>query len=128
MSEKHPSPVRFLVDADLPRCVLEAIRQKGYDALDVRDTPLGAATDDRIAAFARKEGLCLVTGDFDFAGVRNYPPADYAGLIVLSLPKNATARTIRRLVVSLLARPNILARVPGKLAIVEFGRVRFRPA
>jgi predicted nuclease of predicted toxin-antitoxin system len=120
--------MRFLVDADLPRAVADALRGSGYEAVDVRDTYLGQSPDEDIAFLAKKERFCLITGDFGFADTRNYPPEDYDGIIVLGVPRHATARTIRKLVDRLLARPEVLALVPGRLAIVEPGRVRLRPS
>ncbi len=34
----------------------------------------------------------MVTGDFGFADIRLYPPGEYAGIIVLSLPRNASSK------------------------------------
>ena len=76
--------MRFLVDADLPRSVIGLLQRYGHEAVDVRDIGLRSATDSRIAAYAKSKGLCLVTGDFDFADIRNYPPKEYEGLVVLN--------------------------------------------
>ncbi len=119
--------MRFLVDADLPLRTTEVLRAKGHEALDVRTTLAPAATDGVIASFVQAHGLCLLTGDFGFADVRNYPPEQYAGLMVLELPRDATEPIILKLVEDLLAQPEILSRLPGRLAIVAFGRVRLRP-
>jgi predicted nuclease of predicted toxin-antitoxin system len=43
---------------------------------------LQGAKDREIAAYARSEGLCLLTGEFDFSNVRNYPPKQYSGIVV----------------------------------------------
>ncbi len=118
----------FVVDADLPRRAAELLRAAGHDALDVRDIGLGSAPDEDIAEYARKSGRCLVTGDFGFADVRNYPPGGYQGLVVLQLPPNATGPVILALLGELVAQPDLLERLPGRLAIVEPGRVRLRPA
>ena len=67
--------MRFLVDASLPRSATALLRQLGHDAADVRDIGLRQATDDVIAAHARTNHQALVTRDFDFADIRNYPPA-----------------------------------------------------
>jgi predicted nuclease of predicted toxin-antitoxin system len=75
--------MRFLVDANMPRSAAVRLQQMGHDAVDVRDIGLGGATDDVIAAHARHDKRALVTRDFDFADIRNYPPADYAGIVVL---------------------------------------------
>ncbi|MBN2021365.1 MAG: DUF5615 family PIN-like protein [Pirellulales bacterium] len=120
--------MKVLIDADLPRPTADLLRDLGHEATDVRDIGLGAASDDRIAAFARQNGLCLVTGDFDFADVRVYPPEDFAGLVVFVFPDNANRESILRLVGAFFADGAILKRLPGRLAIAEPGRVRLRPA
>ena len=119
--------MRFLIDADLPRAVALRIRREGHDAVDVRDVGLGAASDAEIARRARDERRCLVSGDFGFADVRNYEPMSYAGILVLSLPAGATARLILQLIEDVMQQPEILARLDGRLAIVEPGRLRLRP-
>ena len=84
------------------------------------------AKDARIAQYARENHLCLLTGDIDFADVRKYPPEKYAGIIVLRLPGHATASFILRVIEQLLQQEALLAKIPGKLAIVEPGQVRLR--
>jgi predicted nuclease of predicted toxin-antitoxin system len=118
--------MRFLVDADLPRATSELLRRFGHTPIDVREVGLGAAKDSVIAAYAREHRLCLLTGDFDFSDMRTYPPVDYAGIIVLKLPRDATASFILSLIQSVLEHDRLLSEVSGKLAIVEPGRVRFR--
>lgn len=120
--------MRFLVDEDLPRSTGDLLRRYGHEAVDVRDVGLRGAKDSQIASYAQSEGLCLVTGDLDFADIRNYPPGEYAGLIVLRLPRAATASFILSLLESFVQRPNLIAQVPGRLAIVEPGVVRIRAA
>ena len=90
--------MRFLIDADLPRATGEALRRAGHDAFDVRDIGLGDAKDHEIAVYAQAHKLCLLTGDFDFADIRNYPPHSYAGIVVLTIPRNATVTFILHLV------------------------------
>src|SRR5690349_5246624 len=88
--------MRFLTDANLPRSAAVLLRQMGHDAIDVRDIGMGAATDDLIAAHAQHDQRALVTRDFDFADIRNYPPANYPGIIVLRLPDDAIAMQVVR--------------------------------
>ena len=118
--------MRFLIDADLPRATGESLRRAGHDAFDVRDIGLGDAKDSEIAAYARAPQLCLLTGDFDFADIRNYPPHLYAGIVVLTILRHATVAFILQLVDIFLQQTAVLARLPGRLAIVEPGRVRMR--
>ena len=120
--------MRFLLDADLPRSSADVVRRHGYDAIDVRDLGPSVAKDPQIARYAQVERLCLITGDYGFADIRHYPPAQYVGIIVLNLPRTATASYINRLLDSFLKQTELIAQLPGKLAIVEAGRVRLRQA
>ena len=120
--------MRFLIDANLPRSTKPLVVRLGHEAVDVRDVGLGAAKDDVIARHAQTQGFALITRDFDFADIRNYPPADYPGILVLELPDDATAQAILKVIESFLGRPDLLERLPGRLAVVQVSRVRFRPA
>jgi predicted nuclease of predicted toxin-antitoxin system len=44
---------------------------------------MGNADDGVIARHARENTFCLITRDKDFGDIRNYPPGDYGGIIVL---------------------------------------------
>lgn len=68
----------------------------------------------------------MVTADLDFSDIRNYPPREYVGLVVLKLPRTATASFILNLLESFLKEEDLIAQMPGKLAIVEPCRVRIR--
>lgn len=118
--------MRFLVDEDLPRSTVDLLLRYKHEAVDVRDIGFRGAKDPQIAAYAQRESLCLVTGDLGFSDIRNYPPGNYAGLVVLRLPRIATASFILSLLESFLQQEDLVARMPGKLAVVEPGRVRIR--
>jgi predicted nuclease of predicted toxin-antitoxin system len=120
--------MRFLLDADLPRSASEVVRQHGHEAVDVRDVGLRDAKDWQIARYAQKEKLFLLTADQDFADIRNYPPSQFAGIAVLSLPRNATSAFINRLLDSFLKQESLVSQLTARLAIVEPGRVRVRGA
>ncbi len=120
--------MRFLLDANMPRSAAGAVQRLGHEAVDVRDIGLGGSDDEQIAAYAKEHKFALVTRDFDFSDVRNYQPAEYAGIIVLELPDDVIAATVVKVLESFLSQPELLAQVPGRLAIVESWRVRFRPA
>jgi hypothetical protein len=122
------SSVRFLIDADLPRSTKILLEQFGHEAIDVRDIGLRSAKDSTIARYAQDHQACLLTGDFGFADIRNYPPETYYGIVVLGLPRDATASFILHLIEGILHQSDVLVRLPRKLAIVEAGRIRLRPA
>ena len=118
--------MQFLIDEDLPRLTGKLFQRYGYEAIDVRDIGLRGARDSQIIAYAQSKGLCLVTGDFDFSNIRNYPPAQYAGFIILGIPRDATAHFILNLLEGFLKQPELISELHGKLAIVEPGRIRIR--
>ncbi|MBI5183925.1 MAG: DUF5615 family PIN-like protein [Nitrospinae bacterium] len=118
--------MQFLIDEDLPRSTGDLLRRYGHEAFDMRDIGLRGAKDSQIATYAQSKGLCLVTGDFDFSDIRNYPPPQYAGLIVLSIHREATAIFILNLLESFVNQEKLVSEMPGKLAIVEPGRIRIR--
>ena len=111
--------MRFLVDANLPRLVVPLLRSLGHRVEFARDIGLAAAPDRDIAARARLTGAVLLTRDLDFANVRQYPPEDYPGLVVLRLPDDATADVIAGVIERFVREPTFLAASSGRLAIVE---------
>jgi predicted nuclease of predicted toxin-antitoxin system len=119
--------VHFVVDASMPRSTAALIRSHGHQATDVRDIGLGGAPDEDIAVHAQANQLAIISRDFDFADIRNYPPDQYAGIVVIELPCTATAPMILNLVDIFLRQAQTLNDLPGRLAIVEPGRVRLRP-
>ena len=119
--------MKFLLDANMPRSAASLLRGLGHEVEDVRDVLPNGAADATVAAHAQARQLILITRDFDFADIRNYPPKDYAGIIVLELPDDAIAAQVNQALRSFASRPELLARLTGRLAIVESWRVRFRP-
>src|SRR5258706_16130282 len=118
--------MHFLIDADMPRKTADILIAAAHVATDVRDIGLGAADDSLIAAHAKANGLALITGDFGFADIRNYPPQDYHGLAVFEFPPSATAPFILRLVQVFVDHPDIIARLRGRLAIISPAHIRLR--
>lgn len=118
--------MQFLIDEDLPRSCTEIISDFGYSVLDVRDIGLQGVADSEIAVYAKKNHLCLVTCDFDFSDIRNYPPEKYSGIVVLDVPFRATAKYKNNLLRFFLEQVEIVSEIKGKLAIVRPGMIRIR--
>jgi len=119
--------VPFLIDANLPRSVVALLKSLGHDVEFARDIGLADAPDRDIATRAKRTGAVLLTRDLDFANIRQYPPEDYPGLVVLRLHDDATAPAIVEVVERFVREPAFLAALRGRLAILEGDRVRFRP-
>lgn len=118
-------PLRFLIDEDLPHALTTVFASAGYEALHIRDVGLRGAPDEQIAAYAQAHHLCLVSADLGFADIRLYPPAQYAGIIVLRVPTSATKAVLAELIQEWLASGHA-EKARGNLTIVEPGRVRIK--
>ncbi len=94
--------------------------------MDVRDVGMGRADDPEIAAHARAHKHCLLTEDWGFADIRVYPPAMYFGIVVIETADNGIDEKLATLR-KLLERAEIVAALPGRLAIVTPARIRLRP-
>jgi predicted nuclease of predicted toxin-antitoxin system len=73
----------FKVDENLHSDIAEALRSRGHDAVTVHLQKIRGGTDARLADVCQAEGRAIVSLDLDFANIRNYPPQNDPGLIVL---------------------------------------------
>jgi predicted nuclease of predicted toxin-antitoxin system len=119
--------MRFLIDADLPRDTSALLASYGHVGIDVRDIGMRHAKDPGVASYASQNGLCIATADWGFSDIRVYPPERYPGIVVIGLPPHATRPVILGTFAYLLDRPDVVAILPGRLAIVEKNRIRLRP-
>ena len=109
--------MRFKVDENLHEDIVEALRSRGHDALSVHDQKMRGSSDARLGEAGRAEGRAIVSFDLDFANIRDYPPGDYPGLIVLRLADQSRPYIMRifRSVLDLLDRESLA----GCLWVVE---------
>jgi predicted nuclease of predicted toxin-antitoxin system len=116
--------VRFKTDENLPIEVATLLRQHGHNALTVSEQSLGGGGDPMVAAACQAEKRAIVTLDLDFADIRNYPPENYSGIIVLR-PVLQTVPTLERMTTRIIA---LLGQEPldGCLWVVDDHRVRIR--
>ena len=117
--------MRFKTDENLPRQIAELLSHAGHDALSVEEQGLAGVADSGLAAVCRVESRAIVTLDTDFMDTRRFPPASYAGIVVLRPRYQSVPRLVAmtsRLIPLLVTEPLV-----GKLWIVDEGRVRIRP-
>lgn len=119
--------MRFLIDANLPRSAIGTLLARGHHVEFARDIGLAAAPDAQIAEHARQTGAAILTRDLDFADIRRYPPRQYGGIVVLRVPDHFTAGEIVTVLERFLTEPRFIDKLPGRIAIVDENRVRFRP-
>ena len=118
--------MRFLIDACLPRDCAVLLHSYGHTSVDIRDIGMRDADDPDVAEHARVNQLCLLTEDWGFADIRVYPPAQHHGIVVIEVPDGGIPEKLAALR-NLLERSDIVAALPGRLAIVTSARIRLRP-
>ena len=106
----------FLVDAQLPPLLAEALRQAGCEAVHVIDLGLQAATDEQIWDEAISRSAVLVTKDSDFA-LRRAATNDGPAILWVRVG-NTSNRKLIELV--LRALPAIIAAIERDEAVIEF--------
>ena len=119
--------IRYLLDADLPRSASRALRERGCDAVDVRDIGLEEAPDETIFRYAVTHRLTLVTADKGFTNLLRFPLGTHAGLVVARFPPHTPALRKSRILMRWVA-PLDEKDVAGNLLIIEPRGVRIRRA
>lgn len=119
--------IRFLIDADLPRSVRTALRQRGYLADDVRDLDLGTATDEAVLHHAMAHGYTVISADRGFSNLLRFLLGTHQGIIVARFPRHTPARTKVRLLLRWI--PTLLEEdIKGNLLIIQPKGIRIRRA
>lgn len=119
--------IRFLIDADLPRSVFAALRDRGLLADDVRDLGLGTASDDIVLQFAKTHVYTLVSADKGFTNLLRFPLGTHHGIIVVRFPRHTSARVKTRLLLQWI--PTLGEEdLTGNLLIIQPKRIRIRRA
>ena len=114
--------MQLKLDENLSPDFREPLVRAGHDVATVYEQRLGGADDPKVAEGCKREGRCLVTADQDFAQIIDYPPEQFAGIVVLRHPQ-PTLQGMRDLVAQLAVAVERESPI-GRLWIVEPGRIR----
>jgi len=118
--------MKFKVDENLPREVIQILVAAGHDSVSALDQDLGGEPDEVLLRICAAEGRAIVTEDLDFADLRRFPPNEHAGIVVFRLRRPGLNAAVEA--TELLLRQINVDELPGKLIIVESGRFRLREA
>jgi predicted nuclease of predicted toxin-antitoxin system len=106
----------FLIDAQLPPSLAEALRQAGCQAVHVVDLGLLAATDQQIWDEAISRSAVLVTKDRDFP-IRRAASDDGPAILWVRVGKLSNRKLIE---LALQALPAIIDAIERNETVVEF--------
>jgi predicted nuclease of predicted toxin-antitoxin system len=116
--------MKFKLDENLGCAASRYLEDTGCDVSTVRLQNLCGTADRNLIDVCASEGRCLVTLDLDFSNPLQFPPEQYAGIIVLRLPKQPSVEDIVDSLKTLAAAVPAGTDLSGSLRIVSKGRVR----
>lgn len=117
--------MKFLIDNALSPFVAEGLKQKGFDAVHVRDYQLQTANDEVILERAAGEGRILVSADTDFTTILALRKKNKPSIIVFRRGADRRPEGQVRLILSnLSAIQEYLDQ--GSVIVFELARVRVR--
>ena len=117
---------RFKVDEDLPRQIADLLIAHGHDAATVVGQGWQGMSDEILWPCVQNERRWLMTADKGFADLRQYPPGNHAGVILLR-SQEESRRAYLELAAIALERLK-LDELAGALVVVTYRGVRIRRA
>lgn len=115
--------MKLKLDENLGRSVVEQLCQAGFDVTTVAEQNMRGAADDLLIEVCKSEQRCLVTLDKGYANPLQYRPTEYAGLVVIRLPRRQLFADLQSAVKILISGMKKRA-VNGQLWIVLKDRIR----
>lgn len=95
--------MKFKIDENLPIEIAKLLIENDHDAKTVNEQQLKGANDSVLINLCKQEKRAIITFDTDFSNIREYPPNEYAGIIVLRLSSQAKNHVINVFQKTLLA-------------------------
>ena len=115
--------MRILVDENVPRKAVEALRTDGHDVVWAVEVGRRAPDTEHIAR-AAADGLAILTEDTDFARLVSEGGANAPALLLVRLhgmPRDLRKDRIAEAVREIGGQPS-----PGSVHVIEPGRIRAR--
>ncbi len=115
----------FLIDENLPRILMQVLRQRGYKARHILDLLPQGSSDPKIYALAQQSQSILVSRDVEFGNVLLYPPGTHFGIVVIRFPSTVPIETLLTEIPAAIGSLHE-SELQGSLLILEPGRTRIR--
>ena len=116
--------MRFLADAGISPRTVEFLRQRGHDAVHVRELAMQRAADRRLTEKARADERIVLTFDLDFGEILALGVVDRPSVVIFRLEDERAVSVNRRLEAVLSEQSKALEH--AALILVEDARYRVR--
>ncbi|MEK6645424.1 MAG: DUF5615 family PIN-like protein [Candidatus Firestonebacteria bacterium] len=78
--------MRFLIDENLPRSIVEKLITCGHDAIDLRTIGKLGISDEEVMFIAQRENRIVITANYKhFANLILFPPQKFPGIVVVKM-------------------------------------------
>src|SRR5688500_8638697 len=112
----------FLADENIPRPIIQRLRDDGFSVHAVGETNAGMPDLDVLGSAAHA-GLILITQDHDFSELAIVRKVPVSGIVRLELARLPLSAQVERAAHCLAAN---IASFKGKLTVIEPARIRAR--
>jgi predicted nuclease of predicted toxin-antitoxin system len=113
---------KVLIDQNIPKRVMDWLKQKGFEIVTLADANLRGAADKKIAAFANDNNMAILTQDVDFAKMYHTLYRRKLAVILVKTKEGTTQSIIQALEKALSKRD--LKNVQNQLLIITERRIR----
>jgi predicted nuclease of predicted toxin-antitoxin system len=120
--EEAASLAKILIDQNIPKRVMDWLKQKGFEIVTLADVNLRGAADKKIAAFAMQNNIVVLTQDVDFAKMY-HTLCKHKLAVILVNTKEGTTQSIIQALDKAQLRLN-LKNVQNQLVIITKRRIR----
>jgi predicted nuclease of predicted toxin-antitoxin system len=116
--------LKIKVDEDLPKALVETLRESFPDTTSVLEEKMSGIKDPDLWGVVQNEGRFFITSDKAFANTRRYPPGTHHGVLLLR-PDEQGIPPLRHLMAKVLDSGR-MERLRGCTAVAAPGRLRVR--
>lgn len=115
--------MKLKLDENLGRRTATILQSAGHDVTTVAEQNVSGISDLKLIDLCLRESRALVSLDLDFANPLQFNPSSYFGIAVLRLPSPPSHSHLLSAITTLVGALETES-LPGKLWIVEIGRIR----
>ena len=116
--------MKFLADMGISQTTVMWLKQRGFDALHVRDLGMYNASDAEIILKASKDGRTVLTCDLDFGDIMSASKERSPSVVIFRLENETPSNVIKRL--KQVLKESSEALLKGAIVSVEETRHRVR--